>query len=195
MSANPNANSIRMTEDEYLAFEQESDIRHEYIKGEVVAMAGASQKHNDISMTLSYLLYAHVRGSDCRVYGSEMRVKIEKADLQTYPDFSAVCGEIDLTDDPVPALTNPILIIEILSPSTESYDRGAKFHAYQQLPTLQEYVLVSQDSARIESFYRKSEAVWELKNVMGLASDITLQSIACHLALADIYENVTFDEV
>ena len=194
MSANPDSNTEFMIEAEYLALEQVSEIRHEYIRGEVIAMAGVSQKHNDIAMALSYLLYGHVRGGNCRVYGESMRVKIEKADTQTYPDFSVVCGDIKLTEDPLPALTNPILIIEILSPSTEGYDRGAKFHAYQQLPSLQEYVLVSQDSARVESFYRKSEAVWELLNFTDLSKSVTFKSIGCSLALADIYENVTFDE-
>mgnify|MGYP003635526021 CR=1 FL=1 len=194
MSANPNDDSMYMTEAEYLEFNRDSEIRHEYIQGEVVAMAGASQNHNRLVATIRFLLYGHLRNKKgCEVYGENMRVKIKLADLQTFPDLSVVCGDIQLTDDLPPALLNPNLIIEVLSPSTESYDRGKKFKAYRQLPSLQEYILVSQDSAHIERYVRKVD-LWELSDATGLDATITLSTIDCPLALVDVYENVTFED-
>jgi len=192
MSANPRDDSMIMTEAEYLALEQNSEVRHEYIQGEIVAMAGASQNHVDITVTLSFLIYSHLRDKGCRLYNGDMRVKIEKANIQTYPDLSVVCGDIQLTEDSPPAILNPSLIIEVLSPSTESYDRGKKFSFYRQLATLQEYVLVSQDDAHIERFVRKSEDRWELSEAQGFDASITLSTIDCPLFLADVYENVAF---
>lgn len=194
MSANPKFDNPRMTEAEYLRFEESSDLRHEYIQGDVVAMAGASRKHNQITMALSFLLYGYLRGKDCEVNGGEMLVKIEAVDVLTYPDFSVFCGDPDFADNSIATLLNPILIIEVLSPSTESYDRGKKFQYYRELPSLQEYVLVSQESARIERFVRKSDNVWELTDASGLHDDITLTTIDYKLSLADVYENVNFDE-
>lgn len=193
MSANPKYDSIIMTETEYIAFERDSEIRHEYIQGEIVAMAGASQNHNRLAATMMFLVYGHLRGRGCEVYGGDMRVKIGTADIQTYPDLSVVCGDIHFTDDVPPAMLNPNLIIEVLSPSTESYDRGKKFSTYRQLPSLQEYVLVSQDSAHIERFVRKNDDVWEFSDAVGLGATVILSSIDCPLALADVYENVTFE--
>jgi len=122
-----------------------------------------------------------------------MHVKIETVDIQTYPDLSIVCGDIQLTNDNPPAILNPNLIIKVLSPSTESYDRGKKFKAYRQLPSLQEYILVSQDSAYIERYVRK-EFLWELSNSTGLDATVILSTINCELALADVYENVSFED-
>jgi Uma2 family endonuclease len=193
MSANPQYNNPNMAEAEYLQFEQDSNIRHEYLQGEVVAMAGASRKHNQITGALMFLLYGHLRNKDCEVYGGDMRVKIDKVDVQTYPDFSVFCGSPEFTDDPVPALLNPILIIEVLSPSTESYDRGKKFQYYRTIPSLQEYVLVSQDQAQVEKYVRQPNNRWELSDASGLEDHITLASIDCKLSLEDVYENVTFE--
>lgn len=195
MSANPKDDSLYMTEAEYLECERNSEIRHEYIQGEIVAMAGASQNQNRLVATIMFLLYGHIRDKNgCEVYGENMRVKIETADLQTYPELSVVCGDIHLTDESPPALLNPNLIIEVLSPSTESYDRGKKFKAYRQLPSLQEYILVSQESASIGRYVRTTADRWELSDATGLDAMITLSTIDCPLALTNVYENVTFDD-
>lgn len=194
MSANPKYDDY-VTEAEYLELERNSEIRNEYIQGEIVAMAGASPNHNEISMTLSYLLYGHLRNNkDCKAYGESMRIKIEQADVQTYPDFSIVCGERQFTDDNPPALLNPIILIEILSPSTEQYDRGKKFQFYRQISSLQEYILIAQDSAHIERFTRKTDNLWEFTETIETDTSLSLQSIDLSLNLAEVYENVTFEE-
>jgi len=194
MSANPKSQNPKMTIEEFYKFEEQSDIRHKYLQGHVVAMAGASRRHNQITSTLNFLLYGHLRDKDCEVNGGEMMVKIETVNVLTYPDFSVFCGEPKFTEDTIATLLNPILIIEILSPSTESYDPGKKFQYYRELPSLQEYVLISQDSARIERFVRKANNIWELSDASGLHEAIILTSIGYKLMLADVYENVNFDD-
>lgn len=179
-----------MTEAEYLEFNRDSEIRHEYLHGEVVAMAGASPNHNRISLALSSILLIHLRGKDCEAFGESMRIKIEAADAQTYPDLSVVCGEPQFTDDNPPALLNPIVLVEILSPSTESYDRGKKFQYYRQLTTLQDYILVSQDAPHIECYFHKPNQNWELSEASGLESSILVPSLDLTLQLSDVYENV-----
>lgn len=192
MTANPK-HDFYMTEAEYLELERDSEIRHEYLQGEVVAMAGASPNHNRITLSLSAILLTHLRGKDCEAFGESMRIKIEAADVQTYPDLSVVCGESQFTEDNPPALLNPIVLVEILSPSTERYDRGKKFQTYRKLPTLQDYVLVSQESAHIECFSRLPNQKWELSESTGLENSILVPSIDLTLQLVDVYENVKFE--
>ncbi len=194
MSANPRSNDFMMTEAEYLEFERNSDIKHEYYRGEVFAMAGASPNHNRLTLALSHFLFTHLSGSGCEAFGGDQLVEVEKLDTAFFPDISVVCGESQFTDDSLPALLNPILIIEVLSSSTEAYDRGKKFQLYRQLDSLQEYVLVAQDSARIECFYLNENDIWELTDAVGLESSVTLKSIDCTLNLADIYANVVFED-
>lgn len=193
MSANPNSDNLFMTKSEYLDFLRDSEIKYEYFNGEVVAMAGAKPNHNHLTMSLSYLIYGNLIGKNCTPFGSDQRLEIEKLNTSFFPDLSVVCGEPNFTDDSLPAILNPILIIEVLSPSTESFDRGQKFQMYRQLDSLEEYVLVSQDSARIERYYLKTENIWEFTEAVGIESSIVLKSIDCTLALADIYANVVFE--
>lgn len=183
-----------MTEAEYLKFERSSDTKHEYIDGHVYDMAGASEAHSLITVNLITSLRTQLKGSPCKVYSSDMRIKVPATGLHTYPDLSVMYGEAEFADDEFDTLVNPTLLIEVLSPSTESYDRGKKFQQYRLLPSLKEYLLVSQDSARIERFLVQEADFWQFNDVQGLTSDIHLPSIDCTLSFSEVYDLVTFDE-
>ena len=193
MSANPRSDGLYMTKAEYLEFERNSDTKHEYINGEVFAMAGAKPNHNRLTMKLSRLIDTHLDGKDCEAFNGDQRLEIEPLDSYVYPDITVTCGESKFTEDPLPALLNPLLIVEVLSPSTERFDRDEKFILYRQIETFREYVLVFQDSARIVCYYLNANNIWEFRDALGLESTITLKSIDSTLSLADIYANVVFD--
>ena len=192
MSALPQE-STRMTEAEYLAFERTSEIKHEYLDGQIYAMTGASQAHNQICFNVGGILYRQLSQKPCQGYPSDMRVKVQATGLYTYPDLSVVCGDSQLADGEFDTLLNPTLIIEVLSPSTESYDRGKKFQHYRQLESLQDYVLIAQDSPRIERFTRQTDDTWLLTDAVGMDAALDLPSIGCTLTLADVYQKVTFE--
>jgi Uma2 family endonuclease len=182
-----------LTPEEYLAVERQAETRSEYLEGEMFAMAGASRRHNLIVTNLSRELSAHMRDRPCEVYSNELRVRIPATGLYTYPDVVVVCGEPELEDDDhLDTLLNPTLIIEVLSPNTEAYDRGKKFEHYQAIPSLSEYVLVSQDQPRIEQFLRQDGNRWLLAVAAGLDARIALPSIQCELASAEVYLKVAF---
>lgn len=181
-----------VTEDEYLEFERHSDTKHEFIDGQVYAMAGASERHNLIVGNTYSGIHSHLRPRPCRVYPSDMRVKIEASSQYTYPDISGLCGEPTYADNGRDTLTNPLFIIEVLSPMTEQYDRGAKFLTYQRIVSLQDYVLVAQPKPRIEHFQREHRR-WIYTLVEGLDTTLYLPSIDCTLTLMDVYEKVGFE--
>jgi Uma2 family endonuclease len=181
-----------MTESEYLAFERESEVKHQLIDGEVFAMAGASWAHNMICAYTTAALINQLGDKPCAVSPSDLRVKVETTRLYTYPDIRVVCGEPAFTDDHQDTLANPTLIIEVLSPSTELYDRGKKFQDYRKLASLREYILISQDSPRVERYTLKDDGTWSLSDIEGLDASIELSSIGCALALADVYKKVKF---
>jgi len=183
-----------MTEAEYLALERDSEIKHEYYHGEIFAMSGASRKHNLITANTIGIFHNQLRKNPCELYASDMRIRVSSTGLYTYPDISVACGEVEIISDELDTLLNPTLIVEVLSPSTESYDRGTKFQHYRTLDSLQEYVLISQDSARIESFTRQPGGTWVLREAVGLEAAIDLTSIQCTLALADVYEKITLPD-
>jgi Uma2 family endonuclease len=183
-----------MTEAEYLEFERASELKHEFIDGEVLAMTGASRAHNLICTTTSFLLYSQLRGRSCEIYSADMRVKVETTGLYTYPDISVVCGDPQFADDEFDTLLNPTVLIEVLSPSTERYDRGRKFQHYRELPSLREYALIAQDSPRIERYLRQQDGTWQFSDAKGLEASLELTSIDCALALAEVYEQVNFAE-
>lgn len=182
---------IKMSEAEYLAFERESDIKHEYINGEVYAMAGGSWEHNQIFGTTYASLFSQLRGKSCTVNPSDQRLKVMNTGVMTYPAISVICGEPIFAGEEFDIITNPILIIEILSPSTEAFDRGEKFQHYRQIEILQEYLLISTDQARIEKYSKQASEQWILTDAIGLETVLALPSIDCALALADIYENIS----
>ncbi|MCC7306619.1 MAG: Uma2 family endonuclease [Acidobacteria bacterium] len=190
----PNPIPAKMSPEEFLAFERAANERHEYRDGVVVAMSGAKRRHNTVSTNLSGLLWQHLRGKDCESYSNDMRVWVPKTRLYTYPDIVAVCGKPEFLDDEFDTLLNPALIIEILSASTESYDRGEKFQSYRSIPTLKEYLLVAQDHPHLEKYVKHGDGFWMLSEAAGFdSSGIMLESINCSLSLTDVYDKVDFD--
>ncbi len=182
-----------MTPVEYLAFERKAEGKHEYFAGEVVAMTGASQNHNQIVFNLNGLLWSGLRRSPCRGYAGDMRVRIPGRAKYFYPDLVITCEEPRFEDRDVDTLLNPQIVIEILSTSTESYDRGRKFMAYRRLESLREYVLVSQSAPQIEHFARVEHG-WLMTVVNGVDGEISLPTAGCRLRLAEIYEKVEFED-
>ncbi len=184
---------LQMTVQEYLAQERQAQIKSEYIEGEVVAMTGASRKHNLIVVNLVSSLHRQLRSRPCEIYSADMRVAVDQAEFYTYPDIVVTCEDPQFRDDQLDTLLNPTLIVEVLSPSASSYDRGEKFRRYRQLPSLQDYLIISQEQASIEHYQRQGKSEWTLVDIEGLASQIVLPSIQCQLLLQDIYEKVSFN--
>lgn len=180
-----------VTPAEYLALERSAREKSEYVNGRIYAMAGTSRVHSLIVTNVIRELSNELRGRPCEIHGSDMRVKVQHTGMYTYPDVVALCGEAQLEDAELDTLLNPSVIVEVLSPSTESYDRGEKFAHYRRLDTLQEYVLVAQVRHRVEHFRREGDH-WVLTEVSDADGTLTLSSLGCTLALADIYERVEF---
>jgi Uma2 family endonuclease len=181
-----------ITPAEYLEIERKAEIRSEYIAGRMYAMSGASEPHGMIIWNLSSELHNQMRGRNCRAYIADMRVKVSPTGMYTYPDIAALCGEPSLEDTHLDTLLNPTVIVEVLSPSTEAYDRGEKFAHYRRLESLREYVLVAQNKMRIEHFRREGEE-WILSEISEPEGTLHLPAIDCHVALAAIYEKVAFN--
>jgi Uma2 family endonuclease len=184
------------TADEYLELEEAALERHEYLDGRIYAMSGGTEKHARLCVNVKGQLYVQLRGRPCRVYGENLLVRVEKTGLHTYPDASALCGEPRLAGRTLAGkqdliLLNPSVLVEVLSPSTEAYDRGEKFDHYRLIPSLREYVLVSQDWMHVERFSRTAEGVeWVYADARGPEGEMALPSIGCVLALRDVYEHV-----
>jgi Uma2 family endonuclease len=176
--------------EEYLAIERKSEIKHEYFAGEMFAMAGASRRHNRIVTNLVATLDNQLRSRPCNVYSNDMRVKVRSTGLFTYPGVVVTCGEERFADEEDDVLLNPVVIIEVLSDSTEAYDRGKKFENYQNVESLKEYLLVSQHSRRVEQFVRQDSKNWVYSEIHEPGESIKLQSIECELSLEDIYLKV-----
>lgn len=179
----------RYTPAEYLAYEREAETKHEYIAGQILAMSGGSRAHARISMNLAQALGPLLRDRPCATYGSDLRVKVPARGMYTYPDVSVVCGEEQFDDAQADTLLNPTLIVEVLSRSTEAYDRGVKFEYYRTIPSLQEYLLISQDRILVEHFARAGDT-WVLTTISDLNAVVRLPAIGCTLALAEIYRKV-----
>lgn len=184
----------RYTIDEYLAFEAKSERKHEYYDGEIFAMAGTSLDHGRIISNLARILGNQFLDQLCEVITSDLRVRTKK-NLYTYPDLVIICEKPQLEGNEPRTLLNPRLLIEVLSPSTEHYDRTTKFKHYKTIPSLKEYVLVSQVEPRIEVFTMSDDGVWPEEPVIysGLDAMATYASVPCQLPLTDIYRNVEFD--
>ena len=178
----------RITEAEYLVRERAAEYRSEYLDGRIRALAGASDTHIFIVASLVALLWPQLRRGPCRVGSSDMRVKVSATGLYTYPDVVIVCGRAQMEDEHADTLLNPVVILEVLSPSTEAYDRGEKFAHYRRLDSLREYVLVAQDRMRVEHFAR--ERNWAPVTLEAPDSVMALATIGCALPLADIYERI-----
>lgn len=177
------------TPEEYLALERRAESKSEYVNGRIYAMSGASRVHNVIAGNVFAGLHSRFRGRSCDVYGSDMRVNVSPTGMYTYPDVAALCGTPEFADAEVDTLLNPSVIVEVLSPSTEAYDRGEKFAHYRRIPSLREYVLVAQDRARVEHYARLGER-WVLTVAEGLEAELMLPVLDCALPLGEIYERV-----
>ncbi|MBL8234405.1 MAG: Uma2 family endonuclease [Bryobacterales bacterium] len=179
----------RLTEEQYLAIERSAETRSEYFAGEMFAMSGGSAKHTMLRTALVYWLYGHLKAT-CTVFDSDMRVRVAPSGLYTYPDVSVVCGEPRFLDATQDTLLNPVVIIEVLSPSTESYDRGKKFKLYREIPSLREYVLVAQDAMSVEVFAKDEQGRWVLTEYSKPEEVFRIASVDFAMPLAELYARV-----
>lgn len=187
-----------LTPAEYITLERKAvpdadTVRSEYVKGKIIAMSGASFAHNLITANIAAGLHTRLKGSGCVVFVSDMRISVPPARSYFYPDVGVICEEPRFEDDVFDTLLNPKVIVEVLSPATEAYDRGEKRLYYLQLQSLEEYILVSQDRVNIERYIRKPDE-WTYTYFQELAQQLPLTSIQCELPLQEIYEHVTFAE-
>ena len=182
-----------MTEAEYLAYERASEIRHEFWRGELFAMAGASEGHNLASGNLFVAVQLALRDKPCRAYTHDMRVFASQSRAYVYPDIVVACPPIEFKDEKRDTLLNPQVVVEVLSPSTESYDRGKKFDLYRQSESLRQYVLIAQDEPRVMSYIRQSDGVaWLLTPLAGLNAVLEFPTLGLSVPLSEIYRNVEF---
>jgi Uma2 family endonuclease len=181
----------RYTPEQYLELDRQAECRSEYVNGEILAMAGASREHNLVVTNLVRELSTRLRSKPCETYSNDMRVKVSPV-RYTYPDVVVACEEPQFEDGRLDTLLNPIVVMEVLSPSTEADDRSWKFAHYRRLPTLQDYVLLSQNQPFVEHYTRQSDSLWTLAELVGLEAVLRLPSLGCELPLSDIYERVEF---
>jgi Uma2 family endonuclease len=179
-----------LTPEEYLEIERKAEWKSEYFQGEMFAMAGASFAHVVIVGNLGRELGNRLEAGPCGVYSSELRLRVAPNGLYTYPDLMVICGEPQFADDRRDTVVNPVLIVEVLSESTEAYDRGKKFEQYRSLPSLREYLLVAQDAPRIEQWICQPDDHWLRAEASGRDASIRLASIDCVLPLAKIYNKI-----
>jgi Uma2 family endonuclease len=179
-----------LTPEEYLAVERRSEIKHEYFAGEVFAMVGASKRRNLITANIIRLLGNQLVERPCNVYPSDMRVKVTRTGKYTYPDVVVACEEEKFDDEENDTLLNPVVIFEVLSESTEAYDRGKKFEQYQNIESLKEYLLVAQKPFRVEQYVRQSDREWRYSEYHSAEDVVALGVIGCQLALKDVYAKV-----
>lgn len=174
----------------YLAIERSSSIKHEYFKGEVLAMSGASFRHNKIVTNLNRAILTFLKSDECEMFGSDLRLHIPDNMLFTYPDAVIICGPPQFTDEVFDTVTNPSVIIEILSYSTRDYDRGTKFTMYRSIPSLKEYVLIDSESVFVEIFSRGEAKIWSLEEFKSLDEDFMIGAINLTVKLSEIYSGV-----
>lgn len=182
----------RLTPVEYLARERAATYRSEYFDGEMFAMAGGSPRHSLIKVNVTGELRARLKGSPCTAYDSDLRILVSRTGLYTYPDASVICGPLEFEDEHRDTVANPTLLVEVLSESTEAYDRGKKFGHYRQIPALREYLLVSQEEPKIERFLRNQDGTWTLTEAAGLDATLPLPSLNVEISLREIYDKVDF---
>ncbi len=180
------------TQEEYLAFERESLERHEFYKGEIFNMSGASYEHNLIEDNIRGELHSFLKGKNCRSLGSNLRVHVKENTLYTYPDILIVCGEPQFLDHTFDTLLNPSVLFEILSVSTANYDKGVKFSLYRDIPSLQEYVLVDSAKHHVELYRRNTDDSWTLTDYKNATDVFELKTIGKPMPLSNIYEGIKF---
>ena len=177
---------------EFLAMEEISDIKHEYYKGEIFAFAGASINHNRVIRNLTNQLSAALEARNCELFSNDLRIWVEQVDLFTYPDILVICGKPDFFTNRTDTVTNPVLIIEVLSDSTKNYDRGEKFEFYRSIPSLKDYILVDQYKIHLEHFSKISKNKWSLTEYFKKSDALAIPDININILLEDIYDRVDF---
>lgn len=180
----------RLSIQEYLDLEASSESKHEFHDGQIFAMAGASRNHGIIGANILTELNLISRKHACTTFNGDVKIRIEAANRFVYPEASVICGEIQSSDADPDAIINPMIVAEVLSDSTEAYDRGAKFRLYQQLPSFQEYILIDQYRPIVSVFFLKGDNIWEMREITDLAEHILLQSLEARISMQEIYRNV-----
>jgi Uma2 family endonuclease len=173
---------------EYVILEEMSNVRHEYLDGQIFAMAGGTPEHGGLCANLMTLLSNALAGRPCRVFTSDVRVRVRATGLDTYPDASVVCGRAERDTDDPNALTNPLVLVEVTSPGTEAYDRGEKLEHYRKIPSLQEVLIVAHAEVGVDVWRRRSGEDWAIESA-GPAGSARLRSLSCELPVAEIYRN------
>lgn len=182
------------TVEAYLEMERTSEVKHEFHNGEIFAMAGAKPNHNRICANIGGTFFVQLHGKGCERFTSDQKIKVEATGLYAYPDFSIVCGTPKFEDrNGLQTLTNPTLLVEVLSDSTEGYNRGAKMDDYFQIASLQEYVLIWQDEPKMQRYLRQPNGEWLFAEALGEQGVLTLPSVNCTLKAGEVYEFVKFD--
>ncbi len=177
---------------DYLSMERSSLEKHEYYRGEVFAMSGASWNHNVIARNLNTIILPILKGKSCSMYGSDLRIHIPENTLYTYPDFSIICGTPETTDEEKDTIVKPAAIIEILSPTTKSYDRGDKFNLYRQIPTLQEYILIDSETVSVEHFVKQNVNEWKLTEIKDISKSFIIKTVDIPVTLQELYIDIKF---
>src|ERR1700728_214255 len=183
MASNP---ITKVTAEEYLAMDRAAEFRSEFLDGEIIAMSGGSPRHSRLKVRLVSQVYAVLRGTSCEVFDSDFRVRVS-ARMYTYPDLTVVCGDLELDAERGDNLLNPTAIFEVLSPSTEYYDRGVKLRRYREIESLQDYILVAQDEIRIEQYTRRDANTWTVRDYLHAEEVLAIPSIGVSVPLAAIY--------
>lgn len=179
--------------EEYLEMERSAAEKHEYYRGEIFAMSGASLKHNKVFANVFGELAHRLKGKGCQPFGSDLRIHIPKNTLYTYPDITIICGSPDLLDDNFDTATNPTVIIELLSKSTRNYDMGEKFALYRDINSLNEYILIDTERIYAEKYIRHADKSWQLTDYKSIDNSFTIDTVQISLSLKDVYADVSFE--
>ncbi|MGP0070402.1 MAG: Uma2 family endonuclease [Bryobacteraceae bacterium] len=188
MASNP---VTKVSAEEYLALDRAAEFRSEFLDGEIVAMSGGSLRHSGLQIDLAVTVQTALQGTSCQVFSADLRVRVSSR-MYTYPDLTVVCGKPMLADERQDILLNPTVIFEVLSPSTEYYDRGVKLRHYRSIDSLQDYILVSQDQIRIEQYTRRDANTWTFRDYQGPSETLLIESVGVSPPLARIYERIEF---
>lgn len=176
--------------EEYLQLEAESDIRHEYHNGEIFAMAGGTRNHGKLGGNIITRLTLIEENRPCTSFNGDVKIRIDSSNKFVYPEASVVCGQVKGSQHDPESITNPILIVEVLSDSTEAYDRGEKFRLYRSLPSFQEYILIDQKRPIVSIYRKKDDKIWEMEEVVGLDQVVSLRSLDAEIKMSDLYQKV-----
>jgi Uma2 family endonuclease len=181
----------KVSAEEYLALDRAAEFRSEFLDGEIIAMSGGSARHSKLQVNLTLEIETALRGTPCQTFSADLRVRVSPR-MYTYPDLTVVCGKPVLADERQDILLNPTVIVEVLSPSTEHYDRGVKFQCYRGIESLRDYILVAQDQIRIEQYTRGEANTWTLRDYHDIRETLLIESVRVSLPLASIYERIEF---